>query len=77
MNFYNLTREQKIQLCTDATMNYIKNGDGGLELTESYLLNGFIGYKNYSDVELNTELENAFECGDLNESDFKNILTLS
>lgn len=63
----NLTRERKIELCTDATMNYVRNRDGGLEMVESYLLNGFVGYKNYTDEELDEELENAIECGDLQE----------
>jgi hypothetical protein len=50
-------REQAIEYLSQCDYDYIINGhEGGLELLWSYLGDGFKGYQNFTDEELQTEV---------------------
>jgi hypothetical protein len=51
-------REMAIQELVNDDFTFFMQGNGpGLELLDSYLINGFKGYNNYTDEELISELE--------------------
>ena len=51
-----MTRDQKIELLADNDFNSFMNGDI-LEILDSYLKDGFKGYSNFTDMELNSEIK--------------------
>lgn len=48
-------REELVTYLADSDYDYIMECDGGLELLDSYLRNGFVGYDAYTDAELIAE----------------------
>jgi hypothetical protein len=54
-------REELVSYLADSDYDYIMNEDGGLELLDSYLRQGFKGYDNFTDIELITEYKQREE----------------
>lgn len=48
-------RDELVAYLCDSDFDYITQCDGGLELLDSYLRNGFIGYEAYTHEELIVE----------------------
>ena len=56
-----MTRDEKEQFLVDNDFDYIMQTDGGVELLRDYLLIGCKGYANFTDAELDTEIEQRKE----------------
>ena len=56
-----MNREQMIDYLSDSDYDYIMNEDGGPELLDSYIRNGFKGYEAYTDAELTVEVSQRKE----------------
>jgi hypothetical protein len=54
-------REELVSYLADSDYDYIMECDGGLELLDSYLRQGFKGYDSFSDAELITEYKQRKE----------------
>jgi len=54
-------REELVSYLADGDYDYIMNEDGGPELLDSYLHQGFVGYNAYTDIELITEYQQREE----------------
>jgi hypothetical protein len=51
-----MTREEKEDFLVDDDFDYIMQTDNGLELLRDYLSQGFKGYMNFTDEELDAEI---------------------
>ena len=51
-----MTRDEKEQFLVDNDFDYIMQTDNGLELLRDYLLIGFKGYANFTEAELDAEI---------------------
>ena len=51
-----MTRDEKEQFLVDDDFDYIMQTDNGLELLRDYLSIGFKGYANFTDAELDAEI---------------------
>ena len=51
-----MTRDEKEQFLVDDDFDYIMQTDNGLELLRDYLLIGFKGYANFTEAELDAEI---------------------
>jgi hypothetical protein len=58
-------REAAEQTLVDCDFDYIMQTDNGLELLRDYLLLGFKGYANFTDVELAAEINERKAMGEL------------
>ena len=52
-----MDREDKVAFLVDSDYAYIMQSDSGLELLNSYLQFGFKGYEQFTDAELDAEIE--------------------
>jgi hypothetical protein len=52
-----MTRDEKEQFLVDDDFDYIMQTDNGLELLRDYLSQGFTGYMNFTDAELDAEIK--------------------
>ena len=52
-----MTREEMMDELEEQDFQYIMNKDGGVEMLRTILAYGFLGYTNYTDKELELELE--------------------
>jgi hypothetical protein len=50
-----LAREEMVAYLCESDFQYIMHSDGGLELLDSYLRDGFKGYDAYTQTELEVE----------------------
>lgn len=60
-----MNRESKIKFLTDDDFEFIASMTlAGQELLETYLRDGFRGYNNFTDTELDQEIKNRKEVND-------------
>jgi hypothetical protein len=52
-----MTRDEKEQFLVDDDFDYIMQTDNGLELLRDYLSQGFAGYWNFTDEQLDAEIK--------------------